>query len=161
ARLGPHHVRATRLDPYAITTAWTNRRVRLAYAGYLGHMWEIYAMWAWIGVATAASYEASMPAPIAEQWGKLTAFAAIGIGSITSVLAGLAGDRVGKAEIAALAMAVSGMSAILVALTFGGAPWLTFVLVLLWGASVVPDSAQFSALVADASPPGQTGTLMT
>ena len=58
-------------------------------------------------------------------------------------------------------MAVSGTSALLVAVTYGGAPWLTFVLVLLWGISIVPDSAQFSALVADASPPSQAGSLMT
>jgi len=159
--LGPHHARSPGFDPRVIATAWTNRRVRLAYAGYLGHMWELYAMWAWIATATAVSYGVSMPAADATHWAKLTAFASIGAGGIASVLAGLAADRIGKAEIAAIAMAVSGTSAVLVAITFGGAPWLTFVLVLVWGISVIPDSAQFSALVADASPPSQAGSLMT
>jgi hypothetical protein len=142
-RLGPFHVQSPSFDPRVIATAWTNRRVRLAYAGYLGHMWELYAMWAWVAVATGISYGMTMPQSDAEQWAKFTAFAAIGAGGIASVVAGLAADGV------------------LVAITFGGAPWLTFLLVLLWGISIVPDSAQFSALVADASPPGQAGSLMT
>ena len=160
-RLGPYHAKSQAFDPRVIGTAWRNRRVRLAYAGYLGHMWELYAMWAWIAAATAASYAVSMPVADAERMAKLTAFAAIAAGGLASIVAGFVGDRIGKAETAAIAMAVSGTSAVCVAITFGGAPWLTFALVLLWGASIVPDSGQFSALVADASPPHQTGSLMT
>lgn len=161
ASLGPYHGVATKFDPGAIATAWTNRRVRLAYAGYLGHMWELYAMWAWIAAITTASYSATMAAQDAEYFSKVTAFIAIGVGSITCILAGLSADRVGKAKVALLSMAFSGTVAIIVALTFGGPPWLTFVLVVIWGATIVPDSAQFSALVADASPPEQAGSLMT
>ncbi len=160
-RLGPHHGVARAFDPTAILAAWTNRRVRLAYAGYLGHMWELYAMWAWLATALAASYGASMAIPDAERLAKLTTFLAIGIGGIACIAAGLVGDRVGKAETAACAMVVSGTSALLVALSFGGPPWLTFMLALVWGLSVVPDSAQFSALVADAAPPEIAGSLLT
>ena len=159
--LGPHHGTAARFDPRVVTAAWTNRRVRLAYAGYLGHMWELYAMWAWIATATAVSYGASLPALQAEQLAKLTAFIAIAAGGIACVLAGAAADRIGKARIAMLAMAVSGSAAIATAATFGGPVWLTFIVVLVWGISIIPDSAQFSALVADASPPEQAGSLMT
>jgi len=60
-----------------------------------------------------------------------------------------------------IAMAVSGTAAVLTALTFGGPVWLTFVLIMVWGIAVIPDSAQFSALVADASPPHFAGSLMT
>ena len=160
-QLGPYHARSATFDPRAITAAWTNRRVRLAYAGYLGHMWELYAMWAWIATAVAVSYAATMSVPEAERLAKLTAFLAIGLGGVVSVAAGLVGDRLGKAEVAAGAMVVSGISAVLVALTFGGPPWLTLGLVLVWGASIVPDSAQFSALVADAAPPEIAGSLLT
>ena len=159
--LGPHHAIAARFNPGVIASAWTNRRVRLAYAGYLGHMWELYAMWAWIAAATAASYGASLALPEAEQLAKITAFTAIGAGGIACAFAGLAGDRIGKAEITILCMALSGTSAVAAALTFAGPVWLTFAIVVMWGASVVPDSAQFSALVADASAPDQAGSLMT
>lgn len=160
-KLGPYHGVAARFDPSVIGQAWTNRRVRLAYAGYLGHMWELYAMWAWIGVATALSYGATLPQAEAESFAKLTAFAAIAAGGLSSIAAGLVADRVGKIEVAITAMAVSGACAVLTGLTFGGPLWLTFVIVLVWGISIVPDSAQFSALVADASPPEQAGSLMT
>lgn len=159
--LGPYHSRAARFDPRAIATAWTNRRVRLAYAGYLGHMWELYAMWAWIAAATAASYGATLAAPEAERLAKVTAFVAIGAGGIACAVAGLIADRIGKANVAILAMALSGTSALAAGATFGGPVWLTFAIVVVWGISVIPDSAQFSALVADAAPPDQAGSLMT
>ena len=58
-------------------------------------------------------------------------------------------------------MLASGACALLTALSFGGPVWLTFALVLVWGAAILPDSAQFSALVADYSPPAQAGSLLT
>lgn len=159
--LGPHHARAARFDPRAVTIAWTNRRVRLAYAGYFGHMWELYAMWAWIAVAAAASYRATVPEDEAARLATLTAFLAIALGGLVSVLAGKGADRIGKADVALWAMAASGTCAVLAALTFGGPVWITFVIVLLWGASIMPDSAQFSALVADNAPADRAGSLMT
>ncbi|QEX18659.1 MFS transporter [Hypericibacter terrae] len=159
--LGPYHGRATRFDPSAIATAWTNRRVRFAYAGYLGHMWELYAMWAWIAAATAASYGATLPAADALRLSKLTAFVAIGAGGLACAFAGSVADRIGKAEVTIVAMALSGAAALATAATFGGPVWITFAIVVVWGLTIVPDSAQFSALVADASPPQQAGSLMT
>ena len=58
-------------------------------------------------------------------------------------------------------MVASGTAAVLTAVTFGGPVWLTFVLIVFWGIAIIPDSAQFSALVADASPPHLSGSLMT
>lgn len=161
AGLGPFHGTAPKFDPKVITQAWTNRRIRLAYAGYLGHMWELYAMWAWIAVASAASYSVTLGPDEADWFSKFTTFAAISAGGVACAFAGLAADRVGKADIAIAAMVVSGLAALATAITFGGPAWLTFVVVLIWGAGVVPDSAQFSALVADAAPAEQAGSLMT
>ena len=110
----------------AIKTAWTNRRVRLAYAGYLGHMWELYAMWAWIAAATTVSYGRSLAEADALTLSKITAFVAIGVGAISSVMAGFIADRIGKAEVALIALGISGVAALLTALTFGGPVWLTF-----------------------------------
>ena len=159
--LGPHHARSPRFEPDAIRLAWTNRTIRNAYLGYFGHMWELYAMWAWVGVAAAASYGATLNDAEAESLGKLTAFIAIGLGGLVCVAAGLLADRIGKAEVTIFAMAASGSAALLTAATFGGPVWVTFFLIVVWGIAVVPDSAQFSALVADASPPHLSGSLMT
>ncbi len=159
--LGPHHARSPVFDPRAITVAWTDHRIRLAYFGYFGHMWELYAMWAWISVASAASFGVSMHPTDAAQLAKATAFLAIALGGVTCVLAGLVADRIGKAEVTIIAMAISGSSAVATGLSFGGPVWLTFTLILIWGLSIVPDSAQFSALVADSSPPELAGSLLT
>jgi len=159
--LGPLHARSPRFDPRAITLAWSDRRIRLAYAGYLGHMWELYAMWAWIGAAAAAAYATSMPQSQAIGLAKLTAFLAIGLGGFASIAAGLVADRLGKVEITIIAMLASGSAALFTAWSFGGPAWLTLLLMVVWGIAVIPDSAQFSALVADASPPALAGSLMS
>ena len=155
--LGPHHARSFRFVPGAILLAWTDPRIRRAYLGYLGHMWELYAVWAWMAAAAGASYAATLSPTESESFGKLTAFLAIGLGGIACLPAGSIADRIGKAEVAIAAMAVSGTTALLTAWSFGGPVWLVFALMLVWGISVVPDSAQFSAIVSEASPPDLSG----
>src|SRR5688572_28136629 len=159
--LGPHHARAPRFNTRAISLAWGDRRIRLTYLGYFGHMWELYAMWAWIGAAAAASYGTSIDGEAATRLAKLTAFFAIALGGLACVPAGAIADRIGKAQVTIIAMATSGSAAIATALSFGGPIWLTLALIIVWGIFVIPDSAQFSALVADASPPDMAGSLMT
>jgi MFS family permease len=161
AGLGPHHARAGRFDPRAIGLAWSEKRIRLAYAGYLGHMWELYAMWAWVGVAAASSYSVHLPTDRAEALAKLTAFLTIALGGVACLGAGWLADRIGKAEVTILAMAGSGTAALLTALAFGGPVWLVFLLIVVWGIAIIPDSAQFSALVADAAPADKAGSLLT
>ena len=158
--LGPYHTKATAFNPRAVWEAWTNKAGRLAYIGYLGHMWELYAMWAWIGAIALASYSLAGLAE-AQSFATLTAFIAIGAGGPVCLVAGRLADRFGKAEVALLSMVASGICAVLAALTFGGPVWVSFVIFVAWGIAVIPDSALFSALVADAAPPEQTGSLMT
>lgn len=182
SRLGPHHARALRFSATAITVVWTDKRIRRAFAGYFGHMWELYAMWAWIGTAATASYAMQLPLADAESFGKLTAFCVIAGGALLCPVAGIFADRFnqlpsantvgkssaadnskirGKANVAIIAMVVSLLSGLLAALTFGGPAWLFFIVALLWGLSIIPDSAQFSALVADFSQPNIAGSVMT
>ena len=66
--------------------------MRLAYAGYLGHMWELYAMWAWIAAAAAVSYGATLPAAQTEPLAKFTAFLSIAAGGVMCIVAGLVAD---------------------------------------------------------------------
>lgn len=161
SQLGPFHARSQSFKPSAIKTAWTNRQVRYAYLGYFGHMWELYAMWAWIGVATLASYRFSMPEADAVSFSKLTAFTAIAAGGVACVAGGYVADRIGKTQVTIIAMTISGLAALATAFTFGGPAWITFIAVFIWGVAIIPDSPQFSALVADGAPPETAGSLMT
>ena len=157
--LGPHHATAPEFQWRVLSIAWTNRKIRLAYAGYLGHMWELYAMWAWIGLALAAAFQPQ--AGIDERFAKLIAFSAIGVGAFACALAGAIADRIGKAETTIIAMAGSGAMALAAAAVFSGPPWLLAIIVVAWGAFIIADSAQFSALVADAAPAEAAGALLT
>lgn len=158
--LGPHHARAPKLAPGAIALAWTNRPARLAIAGYLGHMWELYAFWAWVGAMALASYGLVLDDNAGDA-ARLTAFAAIALGGLACIPAGLLADRLGKARIAQWAMIGSLAAGIATALSFGGPVWLVATCLIVWGVFVIPDSAQFSALVADAVPADVAGSLMT
>jgi len=161
AGLGPYHAQSPKFEPGAVRLAWTDRRIRNAYFGYLGHMWELFAFWAWIGVAAAASYAVLLPEAEAISLGKITAATAIFLGGPACVIAGAFADRIGKAEVTIIAMVASGAAALMTALTFGGPVWLTFLLIAIWGTAIIPDSAQFSAIVADTAPPHLAGSLLT
>jgi len=160
ASLGPHHAVQPRLAPGAIVVAWADRRIRRAFLGYFGHMWELYAMWSWIGTALVVSYARQVDPARAASLAKLTAFVAIGAGALLCPPAGRLADRIGKARLTVGVMAASATSAVLAGLVFGGPVWLVAMVVVVWGATVIPDSAQFSALVADFSPPELAGSLM-
>lgn len=161
AGLGPHHARAPAFSIRAIALAWTDRRIRFAYGGYLGHMWELYVLWAWMPAAAAASFALQMDQTRATSLATWVAFAAIGLGAVSAVWAGWVAGRIGKANVAIIALVASLFAGLATAATFGGPWWLTALLFVIWGIAVIPDSAQFSALVADAAPPQVAGSLMT
>ena len=159
-RDGPYVAATTRFDPHAIRRIFASRGARLATFGYLGHMWELYAMWTWIAVLATASFAASgVDSPDAS--GSLAAFLAIASGTAGCALAGWMADRVGRARVAIWALWVSAGCAALTTVVFGASPLFFFVLVMIWGFAVVADSAQFSALVSEHAPPDHIGTALT
>jgi MFS family permease len=161
AGIGPNRAPSPRFDPRAALAAWRDKPLRLANLGYLGHMWELYAMWAWIGGFFAASFALRLPPESAPVAAKLAAFATIAAGAVGSVGAGLLADRLGRTTLTIAAMAISGTCAATIGLLFGGNPSWLVALALVWGVSIVADSAQFSAAIAELADRSYVGTMLT
>jgi len=134
------------------------REVVLANLGYLGHMWELYAMWSWIAAFLLASFAIS---GVAAVWASLLTAAVFAVGGIGSFVAGYLADRVGRTMVTIASLVVSGMCALLVGRLYGGSPGLLAGLCLLWGFAVVADSAQFSACVSELCEREYIGTALT
>lgn len=160
ASLGPNLVVAAPFRLNNAMRAWQNRGVRLANLGYLGHMWELYGMWAWIGAFFAASFRARYGGapPIASG---LATFAVIAAGAVGAMAGGWAADRYGRATVTMFAMAVSGLCAAGIGLLFGGPAWPLLLASLIWGVAIIADSAQFSAAVAERADHALVGTMLT
>lgn len=157
-RPGPLAAPAPPFRPRYALTLFREQGPRLANLGYFGHMWELYAVWTWLPAYLAASTATTgAPMPVG-----VVAFLAIGVAGVAGcLLGGWLGDRVGRARLAALAMAVSGTCCVLAAFAFGGPPPLVLVLVLVWGAAVIADSGLFSACTSQVVDPRYTGTALT
>jgi len=155
---GPNALPPATFDLTQIVKVFSNRGVRLASFGYFGHMWELYAMWIWIPVMIRASVATHNGNPIFAEVGS---FLVIGAGAIGCVVAGLIADRVGRTVVTSWAMAISGSCCLLVGFLFGANPVFLLLLAVVWGASVVADSAQFSSCVTELGDPQYIGTALT
>jgi MFS family permease len=157
-REGPFQAGSPTFDPKAIGKVLRERDVLFATGGYLGHMWELYAMWSTVGIFLAETGRRYGVSPASAPY---LAFAVIAVGAIGSVVAGIRADRVGRARVAMIAMAVSGTCAVAIGPASTWSYSLTIAVALIWGVSVVADSAQFSACVADVAPREYVGTALT
>ncbi len=157
-RDGPLALPPARFDWKQVGRVFQNRGVRLANLGYFGHMWELYAMWTWIPFMIRASLSLRKSDPALAE---VASFLVIGCGALGCVVAGLIADRVGRTIVTSGAMAVSGACCLLIGFLFGAHPILLLTVAAIWGASVVADSAQFSACVTELGEPQYIGTALT
>jgi len=157
--IGPNRAPAPPFNLANATHAFRHP-LRLANLGYFGHMWELYAMWAWIGTFLAASlalrYGNSPPFSAS-----VATFLVIASGAIGCLVGGWAADRVGRTAVTIASLAVSGACALVMGFAFGGPLWLILLIGIIWGITIVSDSAQFSASVTELSDRSLVGTMLT
>jgi MFS family permease len=150
---GPYEVGTSAFSWSHVRSIVGNRGFRLATVGYLGHMWELYAAWTWVAAYVAASSFTGSAS--------VAAFAMIAIGGVGSWIAGRLADAKGRTLAAGGSMVISGTAAALTAVVFDAPGWVLMAVLLIWGMTIVSDSAQFSAIVTEVVDPGVRGTALT
>ncbi|RWH70053.1 MFS transporter [Mesorhizobium sp.] len=159
AKEGPYPFGKAVFEPSRIGQVFREKPLLLANLGYLGHMWELYAMWAWLLAYTRASFEAQAigTAAIAS----LSTFLVVASGILGCLLGGYLSDRIGRTATTAGMMIVSGSCALLMGFLFTGPLWLFMLVAIVWGVSVIGDSAQFSAAVTELADRRFVGTALS
>jgi MFS family permease len=155
---GPHAARMPAFNWKYAGRIFRQKELVLANLGYLGHMWELYAVWTWLPIFLLASFKRSGLGPA---WASLTAFSVIAVGGLGSLAAGWLADRLGRTLITTASLIVSGSCCLTVGFLYGRSPLLLVGLCLVWGFAVVADSAQFSAAISELSEPEYMGTALT
>ena len=154
-----------RVDFSLLPRVLRNRRAMLATLGYWGHQWELYSAWAWLGTflkysAERGGADAGAGADGPAAWGAFVAFGAIGSGVVGCLAAGVMADRLGRPQAVLLANGVSGACAVLIGVC-APTPWASALIAHAWGATVIADSAQYSAMVTEFAEPELAGTALS
>jgi MFS family permease len=154
---GPYSRSGAKFEPGAVITVFRSPPFRASAFGYFGHMWELYAFWAFVPVlltAHAAGTGVSLDVPI---W----SFCVIAAGFFGCAGGGYVSLKAGSARVAAVQLSVSGACCVLSPLAFYAPTPVFLAFMILWGITVVGDSPQFSAMNAQYAPAGLVGSALT
>ncbi|MEM9106165.1 MAG: MFS transporter [Pseudomonadota bacterium] len=157
-REGPHAFARATFNPRQCLEVFTNRPLFLANLGYFGHMWELYAMWAWFLAFAAAAEAGLVQFPFGSP--SMLTFVVVAAGAVGCIAGGVLSDRIGRCATTALMMVGSGLSALCIGLVFDGPGWALALVAIVWGITVVGDSAQFSAAVTELADQRFVGTAL-
>ena len=158
-REGPHGMGRATFDPRQMLAVLRDRPLMLANIGYFGHMWELYGMWAWF-LAFASAAQAGGVSPFPFGSASMLAFVVVAVGVVGCIAGGLLSDRIGRCRTTIWMMLISGTCAALIGLAYDGPAWVLAALALVWGITVIGDSAQFSTAVTELAQPQFTGTAL-
>ena len=158
-REGPHGFGRATFDPRQSLRVFTQKPLMLANIGYFGHMWELYAMWAWFLAFAAAAQAGISPFPFGSA--SMLSFVVVASGVAGCLLGGVLSDRIGRCFTTAGMMAVSAFCALTIGFAFDGPGWLLAGVAIVWGIAVIGDSAQFSAAVTELADHRFVGTAVT
>jgi MFS family permease len=155
---GPYRKPGANMDFKGVFKVFRDKKFRTAAVGYFGHMWELYAFWAFVPVIliTFLKHHQAVELNVS-----LLSFIIIGVGGVSCVIGGYVSQFIGSRNTAFYALAVSGICCLISPFTFhwGSTPFIIFLLI--WGFAVVADSPQFSSLVAQNAPNELKGTALT
>jgi MFS family permease len=156
---GPYRKPGQQIDLSAFFSVFQNRDFRAAAFGYFGHMWELYAFWAFVPSMLKTYSKTHLAAALNIP---LLSFLIIGIGGLACVSAGYLAEAIGTKRMAFIALLLSCGCCLISPLIFLLDSEIAFVSFLLfWGMVVVADSPLFSTLVAQNASPEIKGTALT
>lgn len=155
---GPHLKVAAKFDPKALAVIFRSPQFRASSFGYFGHMWELYAFWAYLPLVIGAylTFHAHPAVDVA-----LCTFVVIGGGALGCVGGGYLSQWFGSAKVASAQLLTSGVCCLISPLMFAAPLPLYLAFLVVWGIVVVGDSPQFSALNARYAPADRVGSALT
>lgn len=156
---GPFRKAGQRLKVTAFLSGFRSRDFRAAAIGYFGHMWELYAFWAFVPVMLTVFATTYPEQPLnVSRW----SFIIIGFGAVACVIGGYLSQTFGAKRIATWSLTLSGLCCLLspVVLTQSSSTMLLAFL-FVWGLVVIADSPLFSTLIARYAPAETRGTSLT
>jgi MFS family permease len=156
---GPHRTPGQGFKPTALFTAFRDASFRSIVLGYMGHMWELYAFWAFVPVMLTVYNQHGRGVAINVP---LMSFLIIASGSVACVIGGVLSRHFGVKRIATIALFLSCCCCLLSPLfLFGSSVIALLTFLLFWGMVVIADSPLFSTLVAHNAPATSRGTSLT